>query len=568
MKNKFLVLFLSVLSLTLIYSCDSFLTGPKSSDPEIDLSGLQLFAIPFPDANDPASVQLLEALQPKYVMNYSTLAPEENEKAYKYDRFELLLPPEVTQLAGDATRRVTVRFGMVNVDLNPNSAIIDDMEIIRTANYLIPDHDIAEEMLRQHLRKFDHDSALAKYMQTKVDFEITSEYEIIILNSDASVESRSRCFRIEWEWFCDEDFGCHWDLVCIALKDEVEEDDGGLPGDGGGDGDGDNNGGGDATPPDNQDDDDDPCAGQGGTDEDPDPGNPGDGGMPGGNGNHDGSGTMNMPECDPCTMPNPPSSCDDEEVTLTVNITPDYAGVVTPGSGQYEVGTQVTLTAQVNPSHSEGYVFSNWTGDVSGTGPTISFQIESDTFVTAEFIKVCDSVNAPEWCENKCENTGNELVDDLSERGMLNWIWESSDVGQFNSQSDQYNRREFGMFAQVFNNGENNYIRIPDDLPFALQQYVIQTNLILQISLPNSYIQSLRDTASDVVYIHTHPYYVGETQLFRFPDQPLYETAIGDKDKDALLDLVLNTGIIIDGDNILVYDKNGNKLDTIPRCGY
>ncbi len=218
--------------------------------------------------------------------------------------------------------------------------------------------------------------------------------------------------------------------------------------------------------------------------------------MPGGNGNQGGSGTMNMPECDPCTMPNPPSSCDDEELfTLTTNVTPSYAGVVSPSSGQYQAGTQVTLSAQVNSTHSEGYVFSHWSGDVSGSQPTITFEIEQNTIATAEYIKVCDSSNAPEWCDNKCENTGNELVDDLSDRGMLNWAWESSNFGNLN----QSERKE-GFYA-IF---EENGIFSKQMLPFSNQTSCSFRISFGTVSIMNAFLNGA------VYLLHTQPYDPGE----------------------------------------------------------
>ena len=144
---------------------------------------------------------------------------------------------------------------------------------------------------------------------------------------------------------------------------------------------------------------------------------------------------MNMPECDPCTMPNPPSSCDDEELfTLTTNVTPSYAGVVSPSSGQYQAGTQVTLSAQVNSTHSEGYVFSHWSGDVSGSQPTITFEIEQNTNATAVFVEAC--------------NTGNETLDNSSFQDLKRLAEGSSNFGNLN----QSERKE-GFYAIFEENG-------------------------------------------------------------------------------------------------------------------
>jgi len=69
--------------------------------------------------------------------------------------------------------------------------------------------------------------------------------------------------------------------------------------------------------------------------------------------------------------------------TLTVNISPQGAGSVSlnPSGGSYTAGTQVTLTATAN----SGYVFSNWSGDLSGTQNPVTITVNSNKTVTANF---------------------------------------------------------------------------------------------------------------------------------------------------------------------------------------
>ncbi|MEO0224978.1 MAG: T9SS type A sorting domain-containing protein [candidate division WOR-3 bacterium] len=64
-------------------------------------------------------------------------------------------------------------------------------------------------------------------------------------------------------------------------------------------------------------------------------------------------------------------------------INPAGAGTVTknPNQTSYTAGTQVTLTAQAN----SGYTFLNWSGDASGTTPTITITMNSNKTVTANF---------------------------------------------------------------------------------------------------------------------------------------------------------------------------------------
>ncbi|MEN3013100.1 MAG: InlB B-repeat-containing protein [Endomicrobiia bacterium] len=67
--------------------------------------------------------------------------------------------------------------------------------------------------------------------------------------------------------------------------------------------------------------------------------------------------------------------------TLTVNISPAAAGVVVPSSGTYAAGTQLTLTATA----SSGYVFSHWSGDLTGTTNPAQITMDSNKVITANF---------------------------------------------------------------------------------------------------------------------------------------------------------------------------------------
>jgi uncharacterized repeat protein (TIGR02543 family) len=70
--------------------------------------------------------------------------------------------------------------------------------------------------------------------------------------------------------------------------------------------------------------------------------------------------------------------------TLTINISPLGTGSVSPSSGEYESGVQVTLTA----SPASGYTFDYWSGSASGTTSTVTITMDSDKSLTAHFTKV------------------------------------------------------------------------------------------------------------------------------------------------------------------------------------
>lgn len=57
-------------------------------------------------------------------------------------------------------------------------------------------------------------------------------------------------------------------------------------------------------------------------------------------------------------------------------------GTVTPGSGDYEAGTTVTLTAVPDA----GATFDHWSGDAMGTSPIVDILMDRDKEVTAHFV--------------------------------------------------------------------------------------------------------------------------------------------------------------------------------------
>ncbi|MGC8479322.1 MAG: InlB B-repeat-containing protein [Candidatus Micrarchaeia archaeon] len=71
--------------------------------------------------------------------------------------------------------------------------------------------------------------------------------------------------------------------------------------------------------------------------------------------------------------------------TLTTNAVPSGSGSVSPTSGSYEQGSQVTILASANP----GYTFNGWTcsgtGCYSGTSPSNTITITSNTVETANY---------------------------------------------------------------------------------------------------------------------------------------------------------------------------------------
>ncbi len=69
---------------------------------------------------------------------------------------------------------------------------------------------------------------------------------------------------------------------------------------------------------------------------------------------------------------------------LSVSINPQGGGSVSPSEGQYAAGTPVTITA----TPMSGYVFDSWSGDASGSSPTITITMNSNKSVTATFTPI------------------------------------------------------------------------------------------------------------------------------------------------------------------------------------
>ena len=66
-------------------------------------------------------------------------------------------------------------------------------------------------------------------------------------------------------------------------------------------------------------------------------------------------------------------------------------GIVTPGSGDYEAGTTVTLTAVPDT----GAVFDHWSGDATGTNPRVNILLDRDKGITANFVGGPDGGRIP-----------------------------------------------------------------------------------------------------------------------------------------------------------------------------
>lgn len=67
--------------------------------------------------------------------------------------------------------------------------------------------------------------------------------------------------------------------------------------------------------------------------------------------------------------------------TLSTNVTPQEAGTVSPANGEFDEGSEISVTATAN----QGWVFSGWQGDQNGTTNPATILLNSNKTITAQF---------------------------------------------------------------------------------------------------------------------------------------------------------------------------------------
>ncbi len=117
---------------------------------------------------------------------------------------------------------------------------------------------------------------------------------------------------------------------------------------------------------------------------------------------------------------------------LTVNIAPADGGVVevNPDLSVYEEGTKVILTATA----SEGYRFSNWLGDNTGTSQTIEVVMSKNISVEAVFSKLSYTLNLTVSPSEGGEIEVSPTPDGTYEQGTVVTLTAKPAVGYFFSQ--------------------------------------------------------------------------------------------------------------------------------------
>lgn len=82
----------------------------------------------------------------------------------------------------------------------------------------------------------------------------------------------------------------------------------------------------------------------------------------------------------PEPLPNP------KEYSLTLNINPVGAGILSESSGVYEENKSLSILATAN----ENYNFDGWTGSIISSDNPLSVKMDSDKTITANFVELCE----------------------------------------------------------------------------------------------------------------------------------------------------------------------------------
>jgi hypothetical protein len=91
----------------------------------------------------------------------------------------------------------------------------------------------------------------------------------------------------------------------------------------------------------------------------------------------------------PAEEPTPPPETAQKRYFLSVIASPTEGGSVSPTSGLYDSDSLVTIVA----TPADGYDFVSWSGDVSGSEPTVSITMDSDKEAVAVFVAAFQEIN-------------------------------------------------------------------------------------------------------------------------------------------------------------------------------
>ena len=76
------------------------------------------------------------------------------------------------------------------------------------------------------------------------------------------------------------------------------------------------------------------------------------------------------------------SACGPAQYTINTSVSPNGSGSVSPESGNYNEGTEVTLVAEP----ASGYRFDHWSGDAAGESSPVTIVLDTEKSVIANFV--------------------------------------------------------------------------------------------------------------------------------------------------------------------------------------
>jgi len=167
----------------------------------------------------------------------------------------------------------------------------------------------------------------------------------------------------------------------------------------------------------------------------------------------------------------------------------------------------------------------------------------------------CTLTNPPAYCSNPCE-TGNPILDDVGIQLALERMWDLSNYGSNTSPNSEAQRKEQVGFI------------IPS--PFGGYQLQMLAPSLINSSPCKAVFKKPANLPDGAIMVHTHPYSNGELQNHCRPGETLeYDSGPGIEDGQALRDLGLENGIILDADKIILFNQDYSVPPTlINRCGY
>lgn len=290
--NSIRIGILIVVSAMLAISCDWFQNNDTTVNVESGQESLILNEILYPLNTDLTFKADFNAYD--YTLSISTLREKDAKLPYKYNRYELVFPQEVIDLANGKTWVRSVSF-TTNESVNDDAAFSSNGEAItRIARMYIPATETAFEMALQQLAQYPGSSFAQDLVVPDPD--------------DDEVDlNRWTCVEIWVELNCQHDddgnlINCRVTRAVCDVWELISPGDGQEGGGGSNGGDGDDNQGGGGS--------------SNGEDEDPcDPFGNGDNGDGNGDGHDHDEGFHGgiLQECEECELPNPPAWCPDDE---------------------------------------------------------------------------------------------------------------------------------------------------------------------------------------------------------------------------------------------------------------